>query len=175
MTTPAPEQTPKALSPVRAELLRAAHTDAEALLARSEREAAALLDQAHAEARTILDEARQQGEADGADAARDVLVRARRQARSRTLTARRDSHEELRRDAADRVRALRRTDGYASMRTLLEHRARILLGSDAEVTEHPDGGVIARVPGKQVDLSLTALADRALDRMGAEVRSLWEP
>ncbi|WP_048820688.1 hypothetical protein, partial [Streptomyces ipomoeae] len=106
---------------------------------------------------------------------RELLVRARREARSRTLAARREAYEGLRRDAAERVRALRRTDGYVSLRKRLEHRARVLLGSGAEVSEHADGGVVARVPGRRVDLSLTALADRALDRMGGEVRSLWEP
>ncbi len=175
MTGPAHDGTSDALSPVREQLLRAAHTDAEALLARVEREAAALLDQARAEARTILDEARRQGEADGADAARDLLVRARREARSRTLTARRTSYELLRREAAERVRELRRTDAYPSLREQLEHRARVLLGPAAEMTEQADGGAVARAPGKRVDLSLTALADRALDRMGGEVRSLWEP
>ncbi|MDX2692090.1 hypothetical protein Sipo8835_11090 [Streptomyces ipomoeae] len=175
MTLPAPNQTIDALRPVRAGLLRAARVDSEALLARAEREAAALLDQARAEARAILDEARRQGEADGAGATRELLVRARREARSRTLAARREAYEGLRRDAAERVRALRRTDGYVSLRKRLEHRARVLLGSGAEVSEHADGGVVARVPGRRVDLSLTALADRALDRMGGEVRSLWEP
>ncbi|MFC4463626.1 hypothetical protein ACFPH6_03240 [Streptomyces xiangluensis] len=173
--TPATDQTTDALRPVREELLRAAHADAEALLARTEREAAALLDQARAEARAILDEARRQGESDGADAARDLLVRARREARSRALAARRKSYDELRLEAAERVRELRGTDGFASLRERLEHRARVLLGADAEVSEHADGGVVARVPGRRVDLSLTALADRALDRMGAEVRRLWEP
>lgn len=175
MTTPAPDQTTDALRPVREELLRTAHADAEALLARAGREAAALVDQARAEARALLDEARRQGEADGADAARDLLVRARREARSRTLAARREAYDELRHGAAERVRELRRTDGYVSLREWLEHRARALLGPAAEVSEHADGGVVARAPGTRVDLSLTALADRALDRMGAEVRSLWEP
>ncbi|MDX3242153.1 V-type ATP synthase subunit E [Streptomyces sp. ME18-1-4] len=175
MTTPAPQHTTDALSPVRAGLLRAAHADAEAVLSHAEREAAALLDQARAEARAILDEARRQGEADGSDAARDLLVRARREATSRTLSARREAYEELRREAAERVRALRRTDGYASLREWLEQRTRVLLGPAAEVSEHADGGVVARAPGKRVDLSLTALADRALDRMRGEVRSLWEP
>jgi vacuolar-type H+-ATPase subunit E/Vma4 len=175
MTAPAPEQTPDALLPVRAGLLRAAQTDAEALLAGAEREATALLDQARAEARTIIDEARLQGDADGAETARGILVRARREARSRTLTARRESYEELRGVAAERVRELRGTAGYPSLRERLEHRARVLLGPAAEVTEHSDGGVLAQAPGRRVDLSLTALADRALDRMGGEVRSLWEP
>ncbi|WP_367325734.1 hypothetical protein [Streptomyces sp. HUAS ZL42] len=175
MTTPAPDQTTDALDPVRAGLLRAAHVDADALLARTEQEAAALLGKARAEARAILDEARRQGEADGADAARDHLVRARREARSRTLAARREAYDELRRAAAERVGELRLTEGYASLREQLAHRARVLLGPAAEVSEHADGGLVARAPGKWVDLSLTALADRALDRMGAEVRTLWEP
>ncbi|MFF4585690.1 hypothetical protein [Streptomyces sp. NPDC001388] len=175
MTTRAPDQTTDALQPVRARLLRAAHADAEALLADAGREAAARLDQARAQARAILDDARRQGEADGVDAARDLLVRARRQARSRTLSARREAYEEMRREAAERVRALRRADGYASLRERLEQRARTLLGPEAQVTEHADGGVVAQVPGRRVDLSLTALAERALDGMGAEVRSLWEP
>jgi vacuolar-type H+-ATPase subunit E/Vma4 len=175
MTTPAPDQTTEALHPVRAGLLREAHADEEALLTRTEREAATLLDQARAEARAILDEARRQGEADGADAARDLLVRARREARSRMLTARREAYEELRRETAERVRGLRRSEDYASIRERLEHRAGILLGPDAEVSEHADGGVVARAPGRRGDLSLTALADHALDRIGGEVRSLWEP
>ncbi|MFC5957217.1 hypothetical protein ACFP51_22895 [Streptomyces pratens] len=175
MTSPAPDQTTDALDPVRAELLRAAHADADACLARAEREAAARLDQARAEARTVLDDARRQGEADGTNAARDLLVRARREARSRTLSARREPYEELRSEAAERVRELRRADGYALLRERLEQRARVLLGPGAEVIEHADGGVVAQVRGRRVDLSLTALAERALDSMGAEVRSLWEP
>ncbi|WP_405577270.1 hypothetical protein [Streptomyces sp. NBC_01092] len=175
MTTPAPDQTADALHPVRVELLRAAHSDAEAVLARAEREADTLLGQARAEARSILDEARRQGEADGADSARDLRVRARREARSGTLAARRESYEELRRAAAERVRELRGTSDYTSLRERLERRARVLLGPGAEVSEHADGGVVGHAPGRRVDLSLTALADRALERMGAEVRSLWEP
>ncbi|WP_432193151.1 hypothetical protein [Streptomyces sp. bgisy027] len=175
MTTPAPQQTSDALSPVRAELLRAAHTEAEALLARAERDAAARVEQARVEARTILDAARRQGEADGADAARELLVRARREARSRTLSARREAYEELRREAAERVREMRRTDDHPSLRRRLEHRARVLLGPGAEMIEHADGGVVAQASGKRADLSLTALADRALDRLGGEARNLWEP
>ncbi|NIL53938.1 hypothetical protein HBK87_25785 [Streptomyces sp. 2BBP-J2] len=56
----------------------------------------------------------------------------------------------------------------------LGHRARVLLGPGAEVTGHPEGGVLARAPGRRADLSLPALAERALDRLGGEVRTLWE-
>ncbi|GAB2920724.1 hypothetical protein GCM10027075_20790 [Streptomyces heilongjiangensis] len=71
--------------------------------------------------------------------------------------------------------ALRGTEDYASLRAWLEQRARALLGPAADVAEHADGGVVARAPGRRVDLSLTALADRATDRVGGEVRTLWEP
>ncbi|MCZ4602784.1 hypothetical protein O3S80_03145 [Streptomyces sp. Lzd4kr] len=175
MTTPAPEQTSDALSPVRAELLRAAHSEAETLLARAERDAAARVDEARVEARSILDAARRQGEADGADAARDLLVGARREARSRTLSARREAYEELRREAAERMQEVRRTDEYPPLRQRLEHRVRVLLGPGVGMTEHADGGVVAEASGRRVDLSLPALADRALDRMGGEARNLWEP
>jgi vacuolar-type H+-ATPase subunit E/Vma4 len=175
MTTPAPDQAAQALRPVRAELLRAAHADAEAVLARAEREAAALLARARAEGRAILEEARRQGEADGAAAAHDLLVSARREARSRTLAARREAYEALRRETAERVGELRRTTDYPGLLKRLERRARVLLGPGAEVSEHSGGGVVARAPGRRVDLSLTALADRALDRMGGEVGTLWEP
>ncbi|WNZ06584.1 hypothetical protein [Streptomyces sp. 11x1] len=175
MTPTTPGRTADALDPVRAEMLRAARTDAEALSARAATEAAAVLDGAGAGAAAVLDEARRQGEADGATAARDLLLRARREARSRILSARREAYDDLRRAIADRVGELRRTDDYADLRGRLERLARALLGPDAEVTEHPEGGVVARAPGRRVDLSLTALADRALDRLGGEVRVLWEP
>ncbi|MER5601052.1 hypothetical protein [Streptomyces sp. NPDC002265] len=175
MTTPPSDRPTQGLGPVRAELLRAAHADEQAVLARAEREAAALLDRARAEAREILDEARRQGEADGAAAARDLLVRARRKARFRTLTTRREAYETLRRETAERVGELRRTTDYPSLCKRLEQRARVLLGPGTAVTEHPGGGVIAAAPGRRVDLSLATLADRALDRMGREVGTLWEP
>ncbi|WP_340375280.1 V-type ATP synthase subunit E family protein [Streptomyces sp. SS7] len=175
MTPPAPDPATVALDPVRAELLRAAHADADAVLARAEREAAALLDRAHAEARAVLEEARRQGEADGAAAARDLLVRARREARSRTLAARREAYDELHREIAERVGELRGTPAYPDVRERLERRAQDLLGPGAETAEHPGGGVVAHAPGRWVDLSLPTLAQHALDRLGGEVRSLWEP
>lgn len=44
------------------------------------------------------------------------------------------------------------------------------------VLEEPDGGgVVATAPGLRVDLSADALADRAVELLGAEVMRLWEP
>jgi hypothetical protein len=51
----------------------------------------------------------------------------------------------------------------------------LLLGPEARITPHADGGVVAVVSGRRADLSLTALATRALDRAGAEAEFLWAP
>ncbi|MFF4603211.1 hypothetical protein ACFY12_10745 [Streptomyces sp. NPDC001339] len=174
MRTPASDRTAAALEPVRGELLRAAHAEAGALLARADEEAAALLKEARAEALAIVESARRQGEAEGAAVGRSVLVRARRTARARELTARREAYEELRLRAVDRVRALRHSAGYPSLLDRLTCRARHLLGPDAQVTEHPAGGVVAHAPGCRVDCTLDALAARALDRLGTAAEALWE-
>jgi vacuolar-type H+-ATPase subunit E/Vma4 len=164
----------EALAPVRAELLRAARADAEELLARADDEAAGLLRQARADALAVREQARRQGEADGAAASRDLRTRARREARHRVLGARREAYEELCRRATERVRALRRSADYPMAVEALAGRARGLLGPGAEVVPQPDGGVVARTAGKRVDLTLDALAARALDGIGAEIESLWE-
>ncbi|MFG2859185.1 hypothetical protein [Streptomyces sioyaensis] len=175
MRTPAPDAAGAALEPVRAELLRTAHAEARELLARADREAADLLDAARAEGRAILGASRRQGEAEGAAAGRAALVQARRTARARELDVRREAYEELRLRATERVRALRHAADYEAVLDRLARRARRILGPEADVTEHPDGGVVAHAPGRRVDCTLDALAARALDRIGAEAETLWAP
>jgi hypothetical protein len=38
-----------------------------------------------------------------------------------------------------------------------------------------DGGVLAELDGRRLDLSLDALADLAVDDLGAELELLWQP
>lgn len=175
MRTPAPDEVEAALGPVRTELLRAAHAEAAELLARADRDAAELLDGARAEARTILEEARREGEAQGAAAGRVVCARARREARAHQLVVRREAYEELRRRVTERVRELLHAPDYPSVLERLTGHARRLLGPDAEIIVHPDGGLIARVPGRRVDCTLDTLAVRALGRADVEVETLWAP
>lgn len=178
LSQPAPDRAAAelaALEPVRAELLRAARADADTLRAQASREAAALLDRARAEAQEILGGARQQGAADGAVTARAIRTRAHRAARTRRLTARREAYAELRDRATMRVRALRHSADYPTVLDHLASRASRLLGSGAQVTEDPAGGVLARAAGRHVDCTLDALAARALDRLGGKVQTLWEP
>ncbi|GAU69804.1 hypothetical protein SSP35_14_01380 [Streptomyces sp. NBRC 110611] len=175
MSTPAPDEAGAALEPVRAELVRAAHAEAGALLAQADREAADLLDAARAEAAAILEEARRRGEAEGEAAGRAVRRRARHAARARELNVRREAYEELRVRATERVRALHHAADYGSVLDRLTRGARRLLGPDAEVTEHPHGGVVAHAAGRRVDRTLDVLAARALDRLGTDAETLWKP
>lgn len=160
-----------ALDPVRAELLRAAHQEADDVLAEARWVAAEVRHSARREADTVLAQARSQGEAEGAAAGATVLTRARRTARSLELAARYDACQELRRRIADRVGELYRD--RPELWEQLEARSRALLGPEAVVAEHPDGGVLARTPGRRVDFGLPELAERAFDRLGAEAEALW--
>lgn len=177
MTQPLPEQAVAALAPVRAELLRTARAEARELLDCADQEAEALIAEARAKAGSLLEEARRVGERDGAAAARDIRARARRTARARELAARGQAYEELRSRAVMRVRerwdtASRPADVFHG---LLRECARRLLGPDAEVTEAPDGGMVAQLPGRRADYTLDALTARAVDRLGGEVETLWSP
>lgn len=161
------------LDPVRAELLRGARADADAVLAGARTDADETVRTARAEAEMLLDRAREQGVADGTVAAARERVRALQNAWARELAARAEVYADLR----DRVRAgvrdaLTKTGGA---RVQLEGRARTLLGTGARVTATADGGVMAESPGRRVDLSADALADRALERLGAKAENLWAP
>jgi hypothetical protein len=161
------------LDPVRAELLRAARADADAVLARARADADETVRTARAEAEALLERAREQGVADGTAAAARERVRARQDAWARELAARAKVYADLRDGVRAGVRdALTKT---GILRVRLEKRARTLLGTDARVTATADGGVVAESPGRRVDLSADALADRTLQRHGAEAENLWAP
>ncbi|MFH9348060.1 hypothetical protein [Kitasatospora sp. NPDC017646] len=162
-----------ALRPVRAELLRTARADADVILSEARRDADRTLAAARTEAEAILGRARQDGAADGRAAARQELTRARSAARNAELAARGAAYAELRRRITARLRELCQADPAYGER--LAARARSLLGPDARVVGHPDGGVLATAPGQVVDLGLPAVTDRALERIGSDAEALWEP
>ncbi|MFE1312476.1 hypothetical protein [Streptomyces sp. NPDC058755] len=160
-----------ALDPVRAELLRAARASADAVRERAQGDAQATLRAARRTADEVLARARDLGEADGAAAAARERVRAVQDAWAVELAARCKVYAELR----EAVRAgVRRAlaEGAVSEARLAE-AARALLGTQARVTVVAGGGVTAEVPGRRVDLSADALADRALERLGAQAETLW--
>ncbi|WP_406306583.1 hypothetical protein OH805_34100 [Streptomyces sp. NBC_00879] len=172
MTRP-PADPADALEPARAELRREAEADAARLLAEAHKDAADALAAARAEAAEILDRARREGEADGASAAAEERTHARGMTRVLELAAQGETYQELRRRVIERVQQAGR--GSAPVQASLQARASLLLGPKAQITAHADGGVVAVASGRRADLSLTALANRALDRAGAEAESLWAP
>ena len=114
-----------------------------------------------------------QARADGAAQATPVaaaeLSRSRRAARSVALGASLAAHDEI----AGRIRAailgLRDEPGYPELRDRLASAARQAAGPQAEVSEHPAGGVVARAGGVVVDCSLPRLADRAVAALGPRI------
>ncbi|WP_329268313.1 hypothetical protein [Streptomyces sp. NBC_01451] len=175
MRTSLPPEADAALDPVRAQLLRAARVDGEALLAEADAQVAAVFAEAEGRVAAILAEARRLGEAD-AEAARDAAhTRGRRAARARELAARRECWEELGRLVVRGVEDLRRADSYPLLRTRLTTYVRAALGAGVRVTEAPGGGVVGETEGRRLDCSLAAFARRALERTGTEAEELWAP
>ncbi|ARP68626.1 hypothetical protein LK07_01315 [Streptomyces pluripotens] len=160
------------LDPVRTELLRAARASADAVLARAQAEAEETLRSARRTAAQVLSHARRAGAADGAAAADRERERALQDAWAVELAARAEAYASLRAEVRAGVqRAL--ADGAVPPERLAQ-TARSLLGADAQITAVPDGGVRAKAPGRRVDLSAQALADRAVDALGVAAETLWE-
>lgn len=162
-----------ALDPVRAELLHAARASADAVRARARADADETLRAARATAEQILARARDLGTAEGTAAAERERVRAVQDAWAAELAVRAEVYAELRNAVREGVRRAL-TEGVVPQARLAE-AARAVLGTEARVTAAEGGGVTAEVPGRRVDLSADALADRALNRLGARAETLWEP
>ncbi|MFI9847015.1 V-type ATP synthase subunit E family protein [Nonomuraea sp. NPDC051941] len=164
-----------ALAPLTEALSRQAQIDARAITARAEEEAAELITAARQEARTILADARADGAAQAKADAVTERIHAERRARGMELAARREALDELRAQSAAAVRALRDDPCYPRLLDRLSALARAAGGADLTVKEQPDGGVLAEGHGRRVDCTLSALAVRAVDALGAEVERLWAP
>ncbi len=163
------------LEPVRQAILAAAHADAERLLADADAEAADAVARAEAEADRIGSTARTQGEADAEAVLVSERARARRRARALVLAAQRAAYDGLRARVVRALPELRAGTGYARWRDSVDEQVREMLGEDAVLTEPPDGGVVGEAPGRRVAVTLTALADQAIDALGADVEGLWSP
>ena len=75
--------------------------------------------------------------------------------------------------APEAVLRLRDEPDYSRWRDLLRGNASAMLGADAQVKDDPGGGIVAQLGHRRVDLSLSAIAQRALDRIAPEVDGLW--
>jgi hypothetical protein len=164
------------LAPVRRALLDHAQRDAEDALAAAEAEAAAVLERAREEAGRLTTQARRDGEHDAEALRREQQARTRRRSRSIVLSAQRAALDELSSQAHRAVRAL--WDDPVTgpqIRARLTEQARLDLGPDTDVVDHPAGGIEARAAGTKATYLLTDLADEVVARMGADLAGLWTP
>jgi vacuolar-type H+-ATPase subunit E/Vma4 len=164
---------PDALGPVRAALLARARADAAAEVSRAEEEARSVQQDADRRADAVRQEARARGEADAQAVLVATRARARREARSVVLGAQSAVMAALRARVHAGLRGLRDDPAYADIERRLESQARVLLGPEARLTPAPSGGFLAEAGGRQVELTLAAVADRLLEELGPELQSLW--
>lgn len=162
-----------ALGPVRAALLARARTEAAAEVARAEEAARAILLDAGRRADAVRQQARARGEADAQAVLVATRARARREARSVVMGAQSEVVAALRARVHAGLQGLRDDPVYADIESRLESQARVLLGPEARLTADPSGGYVAEAGGRQVELTLAAVADRVLERLGPDLQSLW--
>lgn len=158
-----------ALQPVRDAMLQSAAERAEQALGRARAAADATVAAARREADAAIAAARASGIAEAEPAAAAELNRSRQAARSVALHAALGAHEQVAGRIRAAVLALRGQPDYPRLRDALAARASLAAGRGAQVTEHPQGGVIARAGGTVVDCSLPRLADRAVEVLGARI------
>lgn len=163
------------LAPVREALLADARGDADRLLDEADADVEAVCRRTAAECDRIRREARARGEKDAEELVVAERARARRQARAVVLRARGQAYDDLRHRVHEAALALRDATDYPELRERLAGQARALVGDSARVSESADGGVVAEDGGRRAVLSLTALAERVLERMGPDLEGLWAP
>lgn len=172
---PLPARSVTSLEPVRKALLADAERDAAATIRAAAANAARQRSKAISDADGVVRAARADGERQATDAVATRLARGRRDAHALLLATRRRLYDELRAQCGSAAIALRDTPDYPDVRSRLIARAHAELGPDARITESPDGGVIATLGSRRIDLSLPTLVAQTLERLGSSVEKLWTP
>lgn len=158
-------------APVRRASLADARAEADRLRAQAQERSVAILASARQRAGELREDsltaARQAADRD----AQRVLSTARRSAHELLLSARRDVYADVVRDIFERASS--RREDYQAMRKQLIGDARRRLGEGVEITDAPDGGIVAHARGRQIDYSLSTQVGRCLTQLDDEVAALW--
>ncbi len=162
------------LQALRAASLRTAGEEAERLLDSARERANQTIAEAQRQAADLLEGARAQAHEQARRLVAAGVAQARREARHSVLAAREAALERLHERAHRATASLRDDPDYARLveRLAEDARARLRPGP-AEVLAAPDGGVIVRGPGRQIDLTLNSQVERCLHDLGARVEVLW--
>lgn len=163
-----------AIAPVRAALLRSSRAQAEQIRAAATRAADVLIGQARIDAAGRIRQARDEGRSQAAPLALAELSRARQQARAITLQAGRRFQAELEGRITAAITGMKDEPDYGELRDRLAELALRTAGPGAVISEHPQGGVVARAPGVLVDCSLPRLAQRVIGALAARIRDVDE-
>lgn len=157
--------------PVRRAALADAHTEAERLRAAARERSAAAVAAARERAGALREESLAAARETADEDARRVLAAARGSAHELLLSARGEVYAAVARAVA-RQASSRREDYRAATERLIGD-ARRRLGADVEILDAPDGGIVARAPGRQIDYSLPTRVGRCLAQLEDEVAALW--
>jgi vacuolar-type H+-ATPase subunit E/Vma4 len=173
MTAPQADRVMPTLRPVCDELLRRAGADAQRVIDDAHDEASRIVAQARDTARQVVQTARAATQAAAAALIADEAAAFRRAMRRDLLAAQDDVYQQWRRSAAHAVLSLRDQPEYPRWRDMLTRSAPATLGANARVVDDPAGGIVAQADNRRIDLSLSAIAARALDRIAPEADGLW--
>jgi len=163
----------EAVHPVAEGLLAEARRRAQDIEVAAQEDARRQVDAATSEAARSLDEARRQGEDAARRSCAHLLVEARQQARWLVLDVRRQAYESLRREALTQLARRRETPEGVALRERLAAGAQRLLGPDAVVADQDDGGVVAVLGARRVDLRAAVLVDGAMGALGSRLSEMW--
>jgi len=168
------EKAMAALQPMRRHLLESAQADAEREIAEAEQEAQRVLAEAHNQAAQLAETARAAGRAAAETVSSQRRAALQRELRGAVLAARRDIYQRWSRRGTEAVLRLRDDPAYPRWTAALRAAAQATLGADAQLREHPTGGVVAESGERCIDLSLAGIAERVLDDTAAQVGDPWE-
>ncbi len=162
-----------ALQPMRRHILECARADADREIAEAEQEAQRVLDAARDQAAQLAETARAVGRAAAETVSAQRRAALQRELRGAVLAARRDIYQRWCRRGTEAVLRLRDDPAYPHWAAALRAAAQATLGTDAQLREHPTGGVVAEAGQRCMDLSLAGIAARVLDDAKAQVDELW--
>jgi vacuolar-type H+-ATPase subunit E/Vma4 len=167
------EKAMAALQPVRRRLLECARADAEREIAEAQQEAQHVLAAARNQAAQLAETARAAGRAAAETVSAQRRAALQRELRGAMLAARRDIYQQWCRRGTEAVLRLRDDPAYPHWATALRAAAQATLGADAQLREHPTGGVVAEAGQRCIDLSLAGIAARVLDDTTAQPDEPW--
>jgi vacuolar-type H+-ATPase subunit E/Vma4 len=167
------EKAMSALQPMRRHLLECARADAEREIAEAGQEAQRVVAEARNKAAQLAETARAAGQAAAETVSAQRRAALQRELRGAVLAARRDIYQRWCRRGTEAVQRLRDDPAYPQWDAALRAAAQATLGADAQLREHPTGGVVAEAGQRCIDLSLAGIAARVLDDTTVQVGEPW--